>query len=141
MDLQPIGDNKWKLDFWTIFFSIVSLILFELAIIVPQQRILISTFLSISLLFAVVLFYINKINNNEKSIIILNDNLTKMYNLFTEKFNYLKELSDLKMRISLLENKKGGKRAQINLLDIIKIIVAIILIYVIFQVIKSFFVG
>jgi len=48
MYLEDIGNYKWNLDISTIFFSIVSLALFELAIFIPEQRILMSRTLGIN---------------------------------------------------------------------------------------------
>lgn len=125
--------NKWKIDFWSLFFSVLSLILFELTLFVPpEQKLITSGFLIISIIFAVILYYINKINYNELMLAKLNKTLNK----FGEKVNYLKELYDLKLRVTMLERKKRG---QINIMDLIKILVAIILIYVIISVARSLF--
>jgi len=51
-----------------------------------------------------------------------------------ERFNYMKEISNIKEEISMLKRKRGQV---INLLEILKILVAAILIYVIYQTIKS----
>ena len=59
--------------------------------------------------------------------------MDKLSNDLVERFNYLKELYDLKLEIKMLKRKRG----EIDILDIIKIIIAIILIYVIFEVVKS----
>lgn len=135
MDLNDAELYKGKVDFFTIFFSILSLILFNLAIFIPEQRILILSFFTISIIFTIVLFYLQKINNNEKSIKIIHNNVKEISKEMLERFNYLKELYDLKIDVEML--KKKNKRAQINLIDIIKIVVAIILIYVIVEVIKN----
>ena len=128
---------KWKIDFWTIFFSVVSIILFILALFVPEQRNLILTFLVISILFAIIIFYINRINHNEKLIHNLRLGQIQLTKELKENFNYLKELYSLKLEIEMI--KKSIKKAQITLLDIVKIVVAIILIYVIVEVVKSLF--
>jgi sensor domain CHASE-containing protein len=127
--------NKWKIDFWTFAFGILSLILFELAIIIPKERIIISGFLAISLITTLILYYINKINFNEKIMALIKEELTDIKNELTEKFNYLKEIYNLKAEIEML--KKRGKRAQINLELLFKILVAVILVYVIIQAIKT----
>lgn len=126
-------------DFWTVIFAIISLILANLAIFVPKQRLIILSFTIASVIFAVILYYINKINSNEKDLKFIRNKLDEIFNQVTEKFNYLKEIYKLRLEVEML--KKRDKRAQlnINLLDLIKIIVAIILIYVIIQVIKSLF--
>ena len=126
-------------DYWTIIFAIISLILANLAIFVPQQRLLILSFTIGAMIFAVILHYVNKISNNEEKLQIIEDKLNKISNEITEKFNYLREIYNLKGEIEML--KKRGKKAKITLLDLIKIIVAIILIYVIIQIIKTFFAG
>lgn len=129
------NENSWKIDFWTIFFSIISLNLFILALFVSEeQRIIIISFLITSIIFAVILFYIKKINSNEESIKNITNNLSELKNDLIERFNYLKDIQNLKVDIEMLKKRKKG---QINLLDIIKILVAIILIYVIVETIRS----
>lgn len=131
--------NLKSTDYWTIIFGVISLILANLAIFVPQQRLLILSFTIGAVIFTIILNYINKINYNEKELRIIKNKFDKISNQITEKFNYLKEIYNLKVEIEML--KKRGKRAQVNLLDLVKIIVAIILIYVIIQIIKTFFAG
>ena len=130
-----MGIEKARGSFWTIGFSIISIILFELALFVPEQRLMISGFLAISLIFTIILFYINKINSNENEVNEIKEKIKELSNNITEKFNYLKEIYNLKVEIEML--KKRGKKAQINLLDLLKIIIALILLYVIFEVIKT----
>jgi len=130
--------GDWKVTFWTIFFSIIPLVLFNLALFIPEQRLMILGFLIISIIAALIFFYINKINYNEKKIQIIGEEVTSLKKELIEKFNYLRELYDLKLKVEMLE-KKSNKKGQIDLLDIIKIIVAVILIYVIFQVAKSLY--
>ena len=130
--------GDWKVTFWTIFFSIIPLVLFNLALFIPEQRLMILGFLIISIIAALIFFYINKINYNEKKIQIIGEEVTSLKKELIEKFNYLRELYDLKLKVEMLE-KKSNKKGQIDLLDIIKIIVALILIYVIFQVAKSLY--
>ena len=125
---------KNKVDYWTIVFSILSLILFNLALLFPEQRALISLFAVVAIIFALFLFYINKIDNNEISIASLNDNFEKLSNTFIEKFNYIRELYDIKLRIEMLEKKKKG---QINLMDLVKIIVAFVIIYFIISLLRT----
>ena len=125
---------KNKVDYWTIVFSILSLILFNLALLFPEQRALISLFAVVAIIFALFLFYINKIDNNEISIASLNDNFEKLSNTFIEKFNYIRELYDIKLRIEMLEKKKKG---QINLMDLVKIIVAFVIIYFIIGLLRT----
>jgi len=125
---------KNKVDYWTIVFSILSLILFNLALLFPEQRALISLFAVVAIIFALFLFYINKIDNNEISIASLNDNFEKLSNTFIEKFNYIRELYDIKLRIEMLEKKKKG---QINLMDLVKIIVAFVIIYFIISILRT----
>ena len=138
--MQKFDEEKWKIDYWSIFFSILSLILADLALLIPQQRLLIASFSIIAIIFALISFYITKINNNEKFIKMLGINFKEFSNEFKEKLNYLKEIYDLKLRIQMLEKKiKNNKKGQFNLLNLIRILVAIILIYVIIEVIKSLF--
>src|SRR3989344_1349661 len=125
---------KNKVDYWTIVFSILSLILFNLALLFPEQRALISLFAVVAIIFALFLFYINKIDNNEISIASLNDNFEKLSNTFIEKFNYIRELYNIKLRIEMLEKKKKG---QINLMDLVKIIVAFVIIYFIISILRT----
>ena len=66
---------------------------------------------------------------------MLNEKIDKLSKEFLERFNYLKDIYNLKLEIEML--KKRNKKADFSLLDLIKIIVAIILIYVIIQIIKS----
>ena len=66
-------------------------------------------------------------------------NLQEISNQIIEKFNYLKEIYNLKTEIEMLKLK--NKKAELSLLDLLKAIVAIIFIYVIVQIIKSFFTG
>ena len=49
--------NNWSFDYWSLFFSMVSLILFILALFIPEQRIVIFGFFIISTIFAVILYY------------------------------------------------------------------------------------
>lgn len=123
--------DKKNVDFWTISFSIISLALLELTLIVPKQRIFLSIVLIISILFTLILFYINKIDNNEKSIKYINDKILEL----TDKFNSVREFNNLKMEFESFKRKY--KKAQINLMDIIKVLVAILLIYVIIETLKS----
>lgn len=138
--MKDIPDSKWKLDFWTVFFAILSLILANLAIFIPStptSRLIILGFLITSIIFAVMLFYINNLIRVEKEVRLLKVAYSDLCTELTEKFNYLKEINTLKVDVEML--KKGQRRkAQVDILTLIKIIVAIILIYVIFQVIKSF---
>jgi mannose/fructose/N-acetylgalactosamine-specific phosphotransferase system component IIC len=129
------NNNNRKFDFWTIFFGILSLILFNLALVAPEQKTLIAGFSIISVIFAIILFYMDKVNNNEKQISELKKQVNEIDNKFTESFNYLRDLTDLKADVNMLKQNKKG---EITLLDIIKIIVAVILLYVIFEVIRSF---
>lgn len=124
-------------DYWTIIFALISLVLANLAIFVPQQRLIMLSFTIGSIIFAIILHYVNKTKANEKYIKRLSNIIDELSDQITEKFNYLKEIYNLKVEIEML--KKRGKKAQIDLLDLIKVIVAIILIYVIIQVIKSLF--
>ncbi len=135
MNLKKIKNHKWKVDFWTIFFSMISLIFANFALFIPEQRILFIVFFISSIILALVFFYSQKINYNEASIKILNNNILELSHQLTEKFNYWKDLTNLKLEVEML--KKRGKRAQINLLDIIKIIIAVILVYVIVETIRS----
>ncbi len=125
-----MNDNR-NVDYWTLFFSVISLILFNLAFFIPQQRIVIAGFFIISLIFAFILFYIRKINFNELVLNSLSSEISEFKKQFNDKINYLKDVSDIKHRLKMLENKRG----QIDLL--IKIAVAVVLIYVIFEIIKS----
>ena len=120
-----------NVDYWALFFSIISLVLFNLALFIPQQRIVISGFFIISLIFAFILFYIKKINSNELLLNSIGADIDKFKKEFYDTINYLKDVADIKYRLRMLENKKG----QVDV--IIKVIVAVVLIYVIFEVIKS----
>lgn len=135
MGVDRIEEDKWKIDFWTIFLSILSLIFANLAIFVPQQRTIMLGFLLISIIFAIVVFYFQKINSNEKFIKELRNETSKLSKEIIERFNYIKELSNLKVEVEML--KKRGKKAQINIIDILKVLIAIILIYVIIETLKS----
>ena len=135
MNLQDIGYYKWRFDISTIFFSIISLVLFNLAVFIPEQRILILSFFTISIIFAIISFYLQKVNYVGKSIKVTQQNIKNLYNETIERFNYLQEIYNIKKDIEMLKRK--DKRAQINLIDLIKIIVAVILIYVIIQIIKN----
>ena len=135
MELKEIKKYQWKIDFWTIFLSIVSLILVILAIVLPEQRILMLIFIVISMILAIIFFYFQKTNYNEKTINILNNNIMNINQNLTEKFNYWKELDSLRVDVKML---KKQKRANIELIDIIKILIAVIIIYVIVQALKSF---
>lgn len=126
--------DKYK-DYWTIIFSIISLILANLAIFIPKQRMMILSFTIVSAIFAFFLFYINKINKNERTLDFIKEELTKLRDSLTEKFNYLKEIYNLRVEIEML--KKKGKKGQINLEWLFKVLIAVILVYVILQVIKS----
>ncbi len=133
-------DSKRKIDYWSVGFSIISIIFANLTFFIndKNQKYVMLAFTLISLLTAGVIYYINKINSIEKLIFKIKDKLERSVKEFKEKINYIKELYEIKLRVDMLEKRdKINKRGQINLLDIIKIIVAIILIYVIFQVIKS----
>ncbi|MEK6894016.1 MAG: hypothetical protein AABX10_00975 [Nanoarchaeota archaeon] len=132
-------DNKRKIDYWSIVFSIISIIFGNLTLFIQgqNQKYIMIIFTISSILLAVVFYYINKTNNNEEIINRLKDKLEKNIQEIKEKINYIKELYELKMRVDMLEKRKSNKKGNFNLLDIIKIIVAIILIYVIVQVVKS----
>ncbi len=126
--------GKWKQNYWTMFFAVLSLIFVNLAIFIPQERLLLLGFTLISIAVAIIFYYIAKTNNNESALNLLNNQLTKISQELIEKFNYLKEISNLRIEIEMLKKKKG----EISLIDILKIIVAAILIYVLIEVIKSF---
>jgi|SRR3989344_5335173 len=130
-------------DYWSIFFGIISLIFANLAIFIPTQRIMLSAFTIFSIVFAMLIYYINKINSNEEKLDTIKreivDFSNKVSEELTEKFNYLKEIYNLKIDVEML--KKKNKKAEIELMDLIKIIVAAILIYVLVQVVKSLFAG
>ena len=121
-------------DYWTIIFSVISIILFNFALFIPEQRMIILGFCVISIIFSVILFYIAKVNSNERTLKHLEKSISKLDANLTEKFNYLKDIYNLKVEIAML---KKNKKAQINLMDFVKIIVAVILIYVMTEVIKS----
>jgi|SRR3989344_2594093 len=133
MEIEEL--KKPKNDYWTIIFSIIAITLANLATFVPTQRLILLGFSIISTIFAIILFYINKTNINETNIKSIHKNTKEILRELTEKFNYLKELTDIKAEIKMLKKKRG----QVNLLGIVKVIVAIILIYVIIEVVKSLF--
>ncbi len=133
MQQHQINNLGW-FDYWSLFFGIVSLIFSVLLFIIPQQRNIILGALLLSLLSGVIFYYTNKIGNLEKDLKKLKIDINDLNINFTERFNYLRELSDMKLRVTMLEKKRKG---QIDLLSLIKLIVAVILVYVIFQVIKS----
>ncbi len=133
MQQHQINNLGW-FDYWSLFFGIVSLIFSVLLFIIPQQRNIILGALLLSLLSGVIFYYTNKIGNLEKNLKKLKIDINDLNINFTERFNYLRELSDMKLRVTMLEKKRKG---QIDLLSLIKLIVAVILVYVIFQVIKS----
>lgn len=89
-----------------------------------------------TIIFTVILHYINKIKANENYIKELTTSINKLSDQITERFNYLKELYNLKVEIEMLKRKR---KAQVDIEFLIKLIVAIILVYVIFSVIKSLF--
>ena len=121
-------EEKWRIDFWSIFFSILSLALFELALFIPPQAKLIFLTISIvSVILAIVVFYINKININYKLLNKMEEDIEIIKKDLLERFNYLKDWQELKSDVKMLKNKKG----EIEFLDIVKIAVAAILIYVI----------
>ncbi len=138
MELGKIKNEEWKIDFSSVFFSIIALIFGAFAYLIPNQSILFLAFMIIAGTIGIILFYIKKINLCVNNLFIIDKNIKIIYKEMIERFNYLREIDDIKREIGFLkmENKKT-KRAQINLEDIFKIIVAIILIYVISQVIKS----
>lgn len=127
-------EEKWKIDFWSIFFSVLSLILFELALFIPAEgKLILLTFSIVSIIFAVILYYIRKINFSYKMLIKLDEDNESIKKDFSERFNYLKDLQDLKVDVKMLKNKRG----EIEFIDIVKIAVAAILIYVIIVSIKT----
>ncbi len=132
---MEIQEDKWKVDFWSIFFSVISLIFGNFAYFFPQQRILFITLLMITIALGIIFFYARKIDSNEKSISFIKNELSTIRKDITEKFNYLKEIYNIKVDVEMLKRK--NKRGQINILDIIKILIAIILLYVVFETIKS----
>jgi len=71
---------KKSTNYWTIVFAIISLILANLAIFVPQQRLLILSFTIASIVFTGIVHYINKINYNEKEIEVLREKLNEISN-------------------------------------------------------------
>lgn len=140
MDLERVKSEKWKIDFWSVFFSIVSLIFGAFAYIIPNQNILFLSFMILTATIGVISFYIKRINLQGINLQIIDKNTKRLNEEIIERFNYIKELNEIKRRIEFLEGMESrkSKRAQINLEDIFKIVVALILIYVIFQVIRSF---
>jgi len=121
--------TNWKVTFWTIFFSVLSLILFNLALFFPEQRFVILISFIVSVIAALIFFYVSKINYNEK---LLRD-IRNDINDLMQRFNYLKELQDMKMDIEMLKRKRG----EIELLDLLKVLIAGVLIYIIIEIIKS----
>lgn len=126
-------------DYWTIIFAIISLVLANLAVFIPSQRLLILSFTILSVIFAIIFYYVNKLKNYEGYLDSLASNLQEISKQVIEKFNYLKEIYNLKIEIEMLKSK--NKKAELSLLDLLKAIIAIIFIYVIVQIIKSFFAG
>lgn len=133
-------ENKRKIDYWSIVFSIISIIFGNLTLFIEEQnqKYIMLAFTITSILLTVVIYYINKTNNNEKLINKISSKFEKGIEELKEKINYIKELYELKLRVDMLEKKsKVNRRGNFNLLDLIKLIIAIILVYVIVQVIKS----
>ncbi|MEK6913419.1 MAG: hypothetical protein AABW47_01980, partial [Nanoarchaeota archaeon] len=62
MDLERVKSEKWKIDFWSVFFSIVSLIFGAFAYIIPNQNILFLSFMILTATIGVISFYIKRIN-------------------------------------------------------------------------------
>lgn len=134
---EGIYHRDWKVTFWTIFFSISSLTLFNLALFIPSQRIVILGFFILSIIIALIFFYISKINYNEKNISINTNKIETFSNELLEKFNYLRDIQDIKVDLEVLKKKKGN----IELLDLLKVGIAIIFIYVIIELIRTSFLG
>jgi len=130
--------KSWKVDYWTIFFSILSIVLAQLSFFVsPNQRIIVISLTLASILFALLFYYVNKINYNESSIKIVKEELDKFSSSFYKEINYIKDFYELKYNVEDFMRKKRAESG--FLLNLIKVIVAIILIYVIIEVIKSLF--
>ena len=87
-------------------FSVLSLILFNLALFFPEQRIMILGFLTISIIFGIILFYFQKITSNENFIRKLQDKISELAKSSTERFNYLKEIYNLKVDIEMLKKEE-----------------------------------
>lgn len=131
-------ENLQKKDFWTIVFSLISIIFAVLVLYIPEQRIILLTFLVLSILFAIFFSYVNKIKENEKMLKTIKEKLEENSKNLIEKFNYLKEVYNLKVEVEMLKRK--NKKAQaVDLISLLKILVAIILIYVIITTIKNLF--
>ncbi len=127
-----------KRDFGSIFFSVTSLIFAISVFLIPEQKIIILILLFLSILFAIIFSYINKINYNEKILKKIGRDLRNLSEDTKEKFNYLKEIYNLKVEVEML--KKKNKRGQsIDLMTILKIIIAIIFLYVIINILKPLF--
>lgn len=132
-------ESKIKLDYWSLMFSLSSLTLGVISILFindPIQRLLTLSFVLGFLLMAILGYFYNRMFNNEKEIKRIIKSIGIMKLDIIKRFNYLQDLLDIKERLSKLEMKK--KKAQINLIDIFRIIIALLLIYVIFEVIRSF---
>lgn len=129
------GKERSGVDFWSIFFSILSLILFNFALFLPEQRVISSGFTIISIIIAIIVFYANKINYNEKSFNDMKQSVSKISDELKERFNYMRELQQIKMELEMLKKKRGN----MDFLDLAKIIVAGILLYVIFTFARQLF--
>lgn len=118
-----------------IIFSIISLVLANLTYFFPEQRLNLIGFLVLSLIFNVFLFYTKKIDSNKEDINQIIEDIKKLSGNLIEKFNYLKDLQDLKIEVEMLKKNKRGQ--SINLMDLIKILIAIIFLYAIYEITKS----
>lgn len=129
--------DKWKVDYWSIFLSIVSILLGISSLFIKEEwRLTVLGFSSIGLIVVLVIYYVKKINFVEKQMIISDNRVKRLIDKFEEKINYISEISDIKARVNMLERNRKG---EINLETVIKAIIAIILIYVLIEVIKSLF--
>ena len=97
-----------RIDLWSIFFSGLSLILFILSLLIPsEQRLLIIILSVFSVIFAAIIFYVKEMNYNEKLIRKIIISLNKLSDELIERFNYIREISDIKKEIYMLKKKIG----------------------------------
>ena len=100
-------DNKRKIDYWSIGFSVISIIFANLTFFIQDenQKYVMLAFTIISILTAGAIYYINKISHIEKLISKIKENSENSFKELKEKINYIKELYELKLRVDMLEKR------------------------------------
>ena len=124
-------EKEKSMDYWTLILTVASVILGALTFLAPEQRTILVPILLGALIASIVFFYVNKISSNEKRVLFLGNEVKKI----KENFNYVKEFVTLKAEVEMLKKKKG----QINIIDLFRIVILIILFYVIVDVLKTLF--